>query len=167
VSGKPRQSPESLRLIAENCLAMASRYQPSSAIRVLSPSDAENAAILEKRDELHDTFRRAMLDLLRNGVPIYMPVSQYMRDKMADELEQLWWPDPKAVKRRRRLLDAEVRRTMLEFAEAHNRQNGVERPRSAAKEEMARFFGYSSGEALRKDLQPHRVNRRPRRKPRS
>jgi hypothetical protein len=116
-----------------------------------------------------DAFRRAMINMLRNDggrPPINMPLSQHMRDQMAAELEQLWWPDREAEKRRRRLIETEVRRTMLEKAEAHNRERGVPRPRSTAKEEMARFFGYSSGEAMRKDLQPNRVNRRSRRKPR-
>jgi hypothetical protein len=129
-------------------------------------SDAEIAAILEKRDELHDTFRRAMLDLLRYGVPINMPLSQYMRDKMADELEQLWWPDPKAEKRRRRLAKAETNRVLLEMAEDINRQCGVKRPRSVAKDQIAELLGRSSGEALRKALQEHRVNSKPRHKPR-
>jgi hypothetical protein len=130
-------------------------------IRALT--DAENALILEKRDELHDTFRRAMLDMLRNGVPIYMPISQYMRDKMADELEQLWWPNPKAVKRRRRLLEAEAKRWVLEQAEALNRQRRVKRPRSEALDEVAKVLGHNSGKALNKALQPNRVNRRPHR----
>jgi hypothetical protein len=117
-------------------------------------------------DKHQDAFRRAMIDMLRNDVPIKMPLSQHMRDRMAAELEQLWWPDPGSEKRRRRLIETEVRRWMLEQAETDNRERGVPRPRSAAKEEMARLFGYSSGEALRKDLQANRLNRRPRHKPR-
>jgi hypothetical protein len=133
-----------------------------------SEIDALRSEIDAGRDyanKRQDAFRQAIIDLLRNSVPINMLVSQYMREQAAAELERLWRPE--VEKLRSRLRKAEERRWMLEKAEALNRQEGVERPRSAAKKEMARFFGYSSGEALRKDLQPNRVNRRPRRKPRS
>jgi hypothetical protein len=58
-------------------------------------------------------------------------------------------------------------RNVLEISETKYRQEGVKRPRGTAKKQIAKHFGHNSGEALRKALQPNRVNRRPRHKPRS
>ena len=114
-------------------------------------------------DKRIDTYRRRVLKLLRNR---RIPLTQHTRDWTAEQLEQLWWPDPKAEKLRCRRLTAQALRDELKETEARFRQEGVKRPRGAAKEEVAREFGYPNGEALRKALQPNRVNRRPRRKPR-
>ena len=119
-------------------------------------------------DKVNDTARRALLDLLRNHLRLGIPLSQETLDETARELERLWWPaDPKAEKCRRRQEKAELLRNVLEISEAKYRQEGVKRPRSTAKKQIAKHFGHNSGEALRKALQPNRVNRRPRRKPRS
>jgi hypothetical protein len=88
-----------------------------------------------------------------------------MLNRVAKELEQLWWPDPKAEKRRRSQWHAEnVRYAVDAESVAIYRKKGVKR--SQVWEEMARYFGHNSGEALRKSQQSNRVNRKPRRKPR-
>jgi hypothetical protein len=115
--------------------------------------------------KVKDVMQRALLELLRNHQRLGIPLSQYTLDSAADELERLWWPDPKAEKHWLRLMKAKQLRKLLENMETKNRQRGVPRPRSAAKDEIAQEFGHSSGEALRKHLQPARVNR-PRPKPR-
>jgi hypothetical protein len=107
-------------------------------------------------DKHQDAFRRAMIDLLRNRVPINMPLSQYMRDQMAAELEQLWWP--KAG--RPALASPENLRYLVNRIEALNRGESVDRPRTRALEDAKEFFGYRSVEAVRKAMQPSR-HRRP------
>jgi hypothetical protein len=115
--------------------------------------------------KVKDVFQRATLELLRNHQRLGIPLSQATLDDVANELERLWWPDPKAEKHWIRLMKAKNLRKLLENLETKNRRQGIKRPRSAAKDEIAQEFGHSSGEALRKHLQPARVNR-PRPKPR-
>jgi hypothetical protein len=114
-----------------------------------------------------DVYRRAFLELLRNWQRLGIPLSQGTLDEAASELERLWWPDPEAEKCRRRQEDAKVLRARLALTELSFREAGIRRPRSVAKDALARDSGHNSGEALRKALQPNRVTRRPRRKPRS
>ena len=109
-------------------------------------------------EKVEDTYRRAFVDLLRNDIPL----SQATRDLMAGELERLWWPDPEAKKRARRLMRATVIRRDLEVSIAKNKREGVKRPVKEAKDKIAKHWGHHSGEALRKALQPSRANRRPR-----
>jgi hypothetical protein len=108
-------------------------------------------------DKHQDAFRRAMIDMLRNDVPIKMPLSQHMRDRMAAELEQLWWP--KAG--RPALASPENLRYLVNRIEALNREESVDRPRTTALKEAKEFFGYVSVESVRKAMQPSR-NRKPR-----
>jgi hypothetical protein len=109
-----------------------------------------------------DTYRRAVLELLRNHQHLGIPLSQRTLDLTADELERLWWPNRKAEKRRRRLVEAEALRNLLDKTEAMYRQDGVALPRSMAKDGIARRFGFENGEALRKHLQANRLRRKPR-----
>jgi hypothetical protein len=114
-----------------------------------------------------DVYRRAFLELLRNWQRLGIPLSQGTLDEAASELERLWWPDAEAEKCRRRQEDAKVLRARLALTELALREAKHPRPRSVAKDALARDSGHNSGEALRKALQPNRVNRRPRHKPRS
>jgi hypothetical protein len=114
-----------------------------------------------------DVYRRAFLELLRNWQRLGIPLSQGTLDEAASELERLWWPDPEAEKCRRRQEDAKVLHARLALTELALREAKHPRPRRAAKDALARDSGHNSGEALRKALQPNRVTRRPRRKPRS
>jgi hypothetical protein len=114
-----------------------------------------------------DVYRRAFLELLRNWQHLGIPLSQGTLDEAASELERLWWPDPEAEKCRRRQEDAKVLRARLALTELALREAKHPRPRSVAKDALARDSDHNSGEALRKALQPNRVNRRPRHKPRS
>jgi hypothetical protein len=115
-----------------------------------------------------DVYRRAFLELLRDWQRLGIPLSQGTLDEAASELERLWWPpDPEAEKCRRRQENAKVLRWRLALTEAALREAKHPRPRSVAKDALARDSGHNSGEALRKALQPTRVNRRPRHKPRS
>jgi len=118
-------------------------------------------------DKVKDVWRRAFLELLRNWQRLGIPLSQETLDQTASELERLWWPpDPKAEKCRRRQAKAKELRAELWLLEAIYRREDFKRPRSMAKEDVARNYGHASGEALRKALQANRVNRRPRHKPR-
>jgi hypothetical protein len=54
-------------------------------------------------------------------------------------------------------------RALLDLMTEQYRQEGIKAPRTTAKEELAEWIGHASAEALRKALQPNRVNRRPRR----
>jgi hypothetical protein len=107
-----------------------------------------------------DTYRRAVLESLRNHQRLGIPLSQETLDQAADELERLWWPNQKAEKCRRRRVEAESLSNLLNIVEAMNRERGVKRPRSGAKEEIAKHFGFANGEALRKALQANRVKPR-------
>ena len=122
--------------------------------------------LLKRIDEGCD-WRRAFLELLRNWQRLGIPLSQGTLDEAASELERLWWPDAEAEKCRRRQEDAKVLRARLALTELALREAKHPRPRSVAKDALARDSGHNSGEALRKALQPNRVNRRPRHKPRS
>jgi hypothetical protein len=113
-------------------------------------------AILAGKNESPDPFRRAMIDWLRNDVPINTPVSQYMRDRMAAELEQLWWP--KAG--RPALASPETLCYFVDTFETFNREDRVPRPRATALEQTRGYFGYRSVEGVRKAMQPSR-HRRP------
>jgi hypothetical protein len=114
-------------------------------------------AILAKKNESPDPFRRAMIDLLRNNVPINMPLSQYMRDRMANELERLWWPKGG----RPALVPPETLCYFVDTFETFNRERRVDRPRTTALEQARGHFGYCSVEGVRKAMQPSR-NRKPR-----
>jgi hypothetical protein len=109
-----------------------------------------------------DTYRRAVLELLRNHQHLGIPLSQHTLDLTANELERLWWPNRKAEKRRRRLAEDEALRNLVDKKEAMYRQEGVAAPRRMAKDTIAQHFGFANGEALRKDLQANRVRRKPR-----
>jgi hypothetical protein len=118
-------------------------------------------------DKLDDSYRHALLDLLRNCLRMNIPLGQSMLDQVAEELESLWWPDRAAEKRKAemRLGRAELKRDHLQRVKAINRKQGVKRPRSMAKDEVARAWGHNSGEALRKSLQTSRVHGRTTSKP--
>jgi hypothetical protein len=132
--------------------------KPINVVIVRDPQDAD---FLLKRFALSkDADRRAVLESLRNHQRLGIPLSQQTLDQAADELERLWWPNRKAEKNRRRLVEAESLHNLLNILEAMNRQRGVKRPRSGAKEEIARHFGFANGEALRKALQANRVKPR-------
>ena len=109
-------------------------------------------------EKVEDTYRHRFVDLLRSDIPL----SRFTRDWAAGELERVWWPNPEAEKRARRLIKATVVRKDLEAAIAENKRKGVKRPVTEAKEEIARHWGHHSGEALRKALQANRESRRPR-----
>jgi hypothetical protein len=117
---------------------------------------------LRKDADKTETFRRAILELLRNWECLGIPVSQKTFNWVASELERLWWPDRQAEKQRR----VEELRIRVDMAEAVHRHEGIKRPRHAAYAMVAKAYGHNSGGALRKALQPNRVNRKPRRKPR-
>jgi hypothetical protein len=112
-------------------------------------------------EKVEDTYRLRLVDLLRSDIPL----SRFMRDWTATELERAWWPNPEAEKRSHQQVKAIVMRGDLEAAIAANKRKGVKRPVTEAKDEIARHWGHRNGEALRKALQANRVNRRPRRKP--
>jgi hypothetical protein len=107
-------------------------------------------------EKLEDTFWRAIRDLLKSDIPL----SRTIRDLIAGGLAQRRRPDPEAEKRARRLARAHVMRADLEIAEAINRQQGDPRPRSTAKDQVAKHWKYRDGEALRKALKPSRLVRR-------
>lgn len=143
----------------------------SDDLRYLTPPDLhflikriESMPPADKRDvdKVEKVHKRAILDLLRSSIPL----GRIMRDSVADELARLWWPDPEAEKRAHRQMKAYVMRADLEVAIAENRRKGsTETPVKKAKDEVAKHWKLHSGEALRKALQPNRVNRRPSRRP--
>src|SRR5262249_45337425 len=94
-------------------------------------------------EKVEDTYRRAVLDLLRSDIPL----SRFTRDLVAGEWERLWRPDPEAEKRARRLIKATVIRADLEVAIAENKRKGVKRPVKEAKNKIAKHWGHHSGEA--------------------
>jgi hypothetical protein len=113
--------------------------------------------------DVGDDYRRVVLKLLRTWPCFGEPLARKMLNRVANELERLWWPSATAEKQRRRLWEAQLLRKLLDIMTEENRQAGVSAPRAAAKEELAEWVGHASAEALRKALQPNRVNRRPRR----
>jgi hypothetical protein len=116
----------------------------------------------EAAGKVPNTYRGAVLDLLRDWQRLGMTL-----DRAVDELERfLWRPDPKGEKSHRRREKVQDLRSLLEIWEFKYRQEGGQRPRSWAKNEIAKHFGYANGEALRKALQANRVNPKSRRKPR-
>jgi hypothetical protein len=130
-------------------------------INVAIVRDPQDEDFLLKRFALSkDADRRAVLESLRNHQRLGKPLSQQTLNQAADELERLWWPNRKAEKYRRCRVEAESLNNLLNIIEAMNRQRGVARPRSEAKEEVARYFGFANGEALRKALQANRVKPR-------
>jgi hypothetical protein len=113
----------------------------------------------EAASKVPDTYRRAVLDLLRDYQRLGMTL-----DRAVDELERLWrLGNPKGDRRRETAQDL---RSLVDIWEAKYRREGDSRPRSRAKDEIAKHFGYASGEALRKNLQTNRVNPKPHRKSR-
>lgn len=114
-------------------------------------------------EDVGDDYRRGVLKLLRTWPCFGEPLARKMLNRVANELERLWWPSATAEKQRRRLWEAPLLRDILDIMTEENRQAGVSAPRTAAKEELAEWVGHASAEALRKALQPNRVNRRPRR----
>jgi hypothetical protein len=130
----------------------------------------ERIAGAKPSDNLDDRYRRALLNLLSNCLRMNIPLSQSMLDQVVEELKLEWYPEHaaerrRAERRRGHLLAVELKRAALQRIEAINRKRGVKRPRSMAKEEVARAWGHNSGEALRKDLQAHRVHGRTTSKP--
>jgi hypothetical protein len=139
--------------------------------RVLSEAEIEgiNLHVLlkdvertEHQKDWETVFWRALITLLRSNLPL----SRYTRDWVAADLERLHWPNPNADRRTRHQAKLEVMRHDFAAAEAINRWLGIKRPRSEAKDAMAKHWDYSDGEAFRKALQPGRRNRRPGPKPR-
>jgi hypothetical protein len=136
------------------------------ALGLITPADhflAKRFMGCQDAEKLEDTHRHALVDLLRSDVPL----DRRTRNWIAGELERLSWPNPEAEKRARRQAKAYVIRKDLDAAIAENKQAGVVRPVKAAKDKVAVHWGHQSGDALRKELQPNRVNRRStRRRPR-
>jgi hypothetical protein len=140
-----KESPESCDILRNSGLITPDLHFLLKRI-ALCKDDADKA----------ETFRRALLELLRNWEHLGIPLTQKIFSWVAWELERLWWPDRQAEKQRR----AQELSIRVDMAEAVNRKLGVARPRSAAKEAVAEEFGYASGEALRKAMQPNRVKSR-------
>jgi hypothetical protein len=121
----------------------------------------KRVALCKDADKI-DTYRRAILELLRDWQRLDVPLSQQTSNLVANELERLWWPK---IGKRRRLAEAEILREAVDRDEILYREMGEEQPRSKAKNEVAGDYSYASGETLRKALQVNRVNRKTRRKP--
>lgn len=156
-------------------------------------SDAEIKALLERRErDEREGVPRTHLDDLRDlgvlepdlcflakhveGVPegeqglarlgafvalldTDIPLSRSTRAFLKWQLMSKFWPNKKREKRENSRIRAELMRADLEAAKA-------KKPVTEAKAEVAKRWGRNSGEALRKALQPNRLNRRPRRRPR-
>jgi hypothetical protein len=114
-------------------------------------------------EEFDRVLYKAIDDLLDTDIPLS---SRTIRQLLRVVLGRLHSPDPKAEEHRRALIKAEVIGGDLDVAIALKRRQGVRRPVYEAKAEVAKHWGHNSGEALRKALQPNRVNRRQRRQPR-
>jgi hypothetical protein len=107
-------------------------------------------------DDVGDDYRRAVLKLLRIWPCFGEPLARKMLNRVANELERLWWP--KAG--RPALVPPKTLRHFVNGFEAFNRKRGVDRPRTTALENAKELFGYRSVEAVRKAMQPSR-HRRP------
>jgi hypothetical protein len=99
--------------------------------------------------------REAFIALLDTNIPLSPSTRRFLKW----ELTSKWWPNKRREKRESYRIRAEMMRAELEAAKA-------EKPAAEAKAEVAKRWGRNSGEALRKALQPNRLNRRPRRWPR-
>jgi hypothetical protein len=108
-------------------------------------------------EEFDRALYKAFEDLLDTGIPLS---SRTTRELLKGLLGRLHSPDPQAEEHRRALMKAEVMGADLDVAIALKRRQGVRRPVKEAKDEVAKHWGHNSGEALRKALQPSRVNRR-------
>jgi hypothetical protein len=106
--------------------------------------------------------RDAVVALLDTDIPLSRRTRQFLKG----ELISKWWPNKQREKRENRRSTAEIIRAELKAAIAEKRRQGVERPAEEAKKEIARRWGRQSGPALSKALEPSRLNRRPRRRPR-
>ena len=114
-------------------------------------------------EEFDRALYKAFEDLLGTDIPLS---SRTTRDLLRGLLGRLHSPDPEAEEHRRALMKAEVMSADLDVAIALKRRQGVGRPVKEAKDEVAKHWGHNSGDALRKALQPSRVNRRSRRQSR-
>jgi hypothetical protein len=94
--------------------------------------------------DVGDDYRRAVLKLLRTWPCFGEPLARKMLNRVANELELLWWP--------------KAGRPAL--VPPKTRERGVDRPRTTALKDAKEFFGYRSIEAVRKAMQPSR-HRRP------
>jgi hypothetical protein len=114
-------------------------------------------------EEFDGALYKAFEDLLDTDIPLS---SRTTRELLKGLLRGLHSPDPQAEEHRRALMKAEVMGADLDVAIALKRRQGVRRPVNEAKDEVAKHWGHNSGDALRKALQPNRVNRRSRRQSR-
>jgi hypothetical protein len=94
-------------------------------------------------------FREAFLALLDTDIPLSRPTRQSIKR----ELMNKWWPDKIGENRRHRRIRTELIRVMFELAKAVM-------PLAEAEAGVAKLCGRNSGKALRKALQPNRLNRR-------
>jgi hypothetical protein len=99
--------------------------------------------------------RWAIIDLLDTDIPLSPPIRRLLKWELGNK----WWPNKKREKRENSRIMVEMMRADLELAKA-------EKPVAEAKAEVAKRWGRNSVEALRKALQPNRLNRRPRHRPR-
>jgi hypothetical protein len=74
--------------------------------------------------------------------------------------------DPIGERRFLHPIKVQLMRADLAAAIAKNRRKRINAPVTKARAEVAKKWGVNSGEALRKALQPSRVNLKPRRRPR-
>jgi hypothetical protein len=106
--------------------------------------------------DVGDDYRRAVLKLLRTWPCFGEPLARKMLNRVANELDRLWWP--KAG--RPALVPPKTLRYFVNAFEAINRKRGVNQPRTTALKDAKELFGYRSVEAVRKAMQPSR-HRRP------
>ncbi|MGZ5915077.1 MAG: hypothetical protein ACXWJU_07095 [Hyphomicrobium sp.] len=107
-----------------------------------------------------EAFRGAVMLLLSNG---YQP-SKGLRTLITWELSLTWWPDGKARRRAQSEMRVEAERLDLEQTIARKRSEGLgdKVAVAQARKEVASRWGRNSAGALRKALQPNRMNRRQR-----
>jgi hypothetical protein len=107
------------------------------------------------KGEMADADRRAVLKLLHTWPCLGEPQARKMLNRVAGELERLWWPKAGRVA----LVSPKNLRHFVDAFEAINRKRGVYRPRTTALENAKELFGYRSTETVRRAMQPARRRR--------
>jgi hypothetical protein len=87
---------------------------------------------------VEDTFRRAVIELLRGGTP-----SRYILDYAAAELETLWHPETEKDRRKRNREAADLASIadQIDYYAAEYKERGKRAPRTLAKQKVAEMRG--------------------------